>query len=273
MARNPQPQLIAAQWELVRRLPAPRRVRSRVGTRILYGLIIVLSVGVPGGIAGLIAKDYFELATLRSRGVATNGRLVHLATKTIGSRSKSTVTTLDYEFEVEGRPYRFNMELPGVVRVPTGPAEVVYLPEDPRRATSRSFLSLPFLKTQSPTLMIVAAVIFVIMVPAGWYLTRSFRRHGRLLAHGVPAVATVDAVEKRGTAERKVGYAFQAGGVLRQGSVVVMGVEADKTEPGQRLAMLFDPADPNRTDLFFAAVASYLIVEPAASRVAAPVGT
>ena len=43
--------------------------------------------------------------------------------------------------------------------------------------------------------------------------------------------------------------------------MVVAGVEAGKTEPGQRLAMLYDSADPNRTDLFFAAVASYLIVD------------
>jgi len=274
MARTPQPQLIEAQWELVRRLPPPRRVRSRVGTRILYGLLIVLSVVVPGAIAGFIAKNYLDLAALRSRGVATIGRLVHVAHKTVGSRSKSHVTAIDYEFEVDGRPYRFTTEQEGTVAALIGPAEVVYLPEDPRRATSRAFLSLPFFRTQNLILMFTAAGLFSIMTPCGWYFTRSIRRHGKLLARGAPAVATVDAVEKRGTAERKVDFVFQVAGTPRQGSVVVTGADADKTEPGQRLAMLYDPADSKCTDLFFAAVASYLIVDggrpPAAVRGSSP---
>jgi len=272
MIRKPQPQLIEAQWELVRRLPTPRRVRSRVGTRILYGLVLTLFAFAPAAGAAYVANNYFELATLRSRGATTTGQIVHVQTKTEGHNgrhsSKSTSTIVDYEFEVDGRPYRFSTVQVGSVHVPKGPAEVVYLPENPERATSRSYLSLPYFKTQSALLMIVGALMAVIGCPLGWFLMRPYRRHRRLLIRGVPAVATIDGVVKQGKSGRKVDYVFQAGGGLRQGSVVVEGIAADKTEPGQRLAMLYDPADPRSTDLFFAAVESYLIVEPKQFRTA-----
>jgi hypothetical protein len=263
MIRKPQPQLIEAQWELVRRLPAPRHVRSRVGTRILYGIILSISIVAPAVIGGFLAKNYFERESLRSRGVSTTGRILHARTKTSGSRgSKSTSTIVEHDFMVDGRSYRFETDLPGAVHVAKGPTEVVYLPEDPRRATSRSYLSLPFHKTQSALLMISGVCLILIFGPGGWILTRSFRRHGRLLARGLPAVATIDAVAKTSKGAMKVDYVFRAGGTLRQGSVVVDGPAVAKTEPGRRLAMLYDPADSRCTDLFFAAVASYLIVEP-----------
>jgi hypothetical protein len=257
MARKPQPQLIAAQWELARRLPAPRHVRSRGGTRFLYGLLITLFLVAPAFLAGLMAKSYVEREALRGRGIATTGRVVGVD---VGD-SESASTNVEYEFEVDGETHRFNVVFDGDQYLGKGPAEVVYLPEDPRQATSQFHLSLPFFRTQSGLLMIFAACLPLLGGPFGWFLTRSFRRHGRLLARGLPAVATVDSVVNRKDDERKVDYVFQADGVVRQGSVVVEGAAAEKTEPGQRLAMLYDPADPRSTDLFFAAVASYLIVD------------
>jgi hypothetical protein len=268
MARKPQPELIARQWELVRRLPPPRRVRSRWGTRFLYGLLIVLFVVAPACTVGFMAEEYFEREDLRSRGISTTGRIVGVD---VGD-TESTSTRVDYEFEVDGKTHRFNVAFGGDHYLAKGSTEVIYLSEDPGQATSRYYLSMPFFDTSAGMVMIFGACLPWFGVPFGWFLTRSFRRHGRLLVRGMPAVATVDAVVHVKDDERRVDYAFQAGGALRRGSVVVEGLAAEKTQPGQRLAMLYDPADSKRTDLFFAAVASYVIVEPAASRAAAPVG-
>jgi hypothetical protein len=255
--------LATRQWELVRRLPAPRRVRADGGTRFLYGFLIVAFVIAPAAALGVVFVEHQDREAFRSRGVAALGRLVSRDVHTGGHGTReSTSTTKQYEFEVDGTVRTFNTISSGAEIGTPGPAEIVYLPDDPDQATSRAYLNLPLLKTNIGVLVFVAGGMPLIGWPAAWFLSRPFRRHGRLLRHGLPGIATVETVVVCGDESRKVKFSFVHDGTAQSVVVIADGPEAAKIEAGQRLAMLYDPAKSSRVDLFFAAIHSHRIQEP-----------
>jgi hypothetical protein len=254
------PSSLERQWELVRQMPVPRRVRRRKFLWFVYGIYFLVFGLFPAWAGYRVARRCWMTHELRTRGVATIGRVV--ATRTARDDDGST-TYVDYEFVVNGSTYRFQTSRAGWNPAFGDRAQIVYLPTNPDVATSEVDLNTSLMDTDYGLWAVLGGVMGILGIPFGVLFCRPYRRHRRLMIGGAAAEATVEAVKSLPEDRFHVTYSFPVLGMPRQGSVVVDAAGAERMQPGQVLAMLYDPNNPAESDFFFAAVESCLIVPDA----------
>jgi hypothetical protein len=251
------PTSLEVQWTLARRLPAPRPVRRRKIVWFVYAVYFAVFVAFPSFAAWKVGRRVWMIHELKSRGVATVGRVVESRT----ARGDDEATTyVDYEFVVDGRTYRFQTSRSGWHPAFGQEAEVVYLPGNPAVATSKADLGVGLMDTDEGFLAIMGGVLGGLGIPFGFFFCRPYRRHRRLMIGGALGEATVDEVKPLPEDRFYVMYTFRALGAMQHGRVVVDAAGAERMQPGQTLAMLYDPHNPAESDFLFAAIESCLIV-------------
>ncbi|MCE9606370.1 MAG: DUF3592 domain-containing protein [Planctomycetia bacterium] len=259
------------QLALVVRTPPPRKVRAKTGTRIYYAVIIAVFFVAPALTSAWGQWQLHKANVLRNRGVATMGRVVHSETTTSSSRrGRSTYgTTTEFEFEADGRTYRFHTNYPGSGRDYPGKTEIVYLPENPAEASSRMFLDLSGTQTYGFNLSIVGLVLFVALSPLWMLLLYPTLRRRRLLISGLPIRGTVTLAKTEGIFWG-VHYEFMLEGAL----YVAAGRMATKYEKeiptGASVLILYDPRKPKRSELYIPTARCYEIIPTVVSSQAAP---
>jgi len=258
------PTSLEGQWELARRLPAPRPVRRRKFVWFVYITYLVVFVAFPSWTAWKVGRRCWMVDQLRSRGVATAGRIVDR--RTARDDDGESTTYVEYEYTVDGRTYRFETSRSGGVPAfgagAGAEARVIYLPSDAAVATSAADLNVPLMDTDEGFLAVIGGTMGVLGVPFGILFSRPYRRHRRLMIGGATGNAIVESVKAHPEDRYYVTYTFRVDGGLQHGHVVVDAAGAERMQPGQSLAMLYDPQNPADSDFFFAAIESCLIVPP-----------
>jgi hypothetical protein len=168
-------------------------------------------------------------------------------------------TTTEYEFAVDGQTHRFESSLPGIDREYPGPAEIVYLPENPTEEASRKYLNRPVTEIKGFSFTLMGVVFFVAMTPLWMLMLSPTLRRRRLLISGLPVRGTVMLAKNTGTFWL-VNYEFTVAGAPQIG-VSRISTKYEKEIPiGASVLILYDPRKPKRSDLYLPAAKSFEIV-------------
>jgi hypothetical protein len=254
-ARAPAHQPPDHQLELVLRSPPPRRVRVTAVNWMGYGLVSALFFGMSAAMTAWVAPSILERNALQSRGVTTTAHVasVHHA---------DGIATVDYEYVVDGRSYRLTSKTHGIVAKPGAKIDLVYLAEDPSRASFSVTLAEPFWETFAAGFLFAAACFFVTgvcVIASQW---RDDRRQRRLLMHGLPVMGVILSVTRKTQATWKVSYFFALDGKTHEATTIAAGSFWANVQPSTPALVLYDPQNVNRSELYTAILGGLEIIEP-----------